>query len=113
MQFADNQSSYLAGVAAALKSQTGTIGFIGGVDDGFIWPFHAGYEAGARSVDPDIEMLYEYLGELPDLTGFGDPARAEDALAGCTKPAPTSCSTPPAIRAWGSSRRRRRCRPMI
>ena len=79
MQLADNQSSYLAGVAAALKSQTGTIGFIGGVDEEFIWPFHAGYEAGARSVDPDIEVFYEYLGERMDLSGFGDPARAEDA----------------------------------
>ena len=47
MQLADNQSSYLAGVAAALKSQTGMIGFVGGADAGFIWPFHAGYEAGA------------------------------------------------------------------
>jgi basic membrane lipoprotein Med (substrate-binding protein (PBP1-ABC) superfamily)/DNA-binding SARP family transcriptional activator len=79
MQLADNQSSYLAGVAAALKTQTGTIGFVGGVDEWFIWPFHAGYEAGARSVDPDIEVIYEYLGEFGDLTGFGDPVRAEAA----------------------------------
>ena len=79
MQLADNQSSYLAGVAAALKSRTGTIGFVGGVDEGFIWPFHAGYEAGARSVDPDIEVIYEYLGRYPDLTGFGAPGRAEEA----------------------------------
>jgi basic membrane protein A len=79
MQLADNQSSYLAGVAAALKSQTGTIGFVGGADEGFIWPFHAGYEAGARSVDPDIEVVYEYLGRSPDLTGFGAPDRAEEA----------------------------------
>ena len=76
---ADNQSSYLAGVAAALKSRTGTIGFVGGADEGFIWPFHAGYEAGARSVNPDIEVLFEYLGAFPDLTGFGDPPRAEAA----------------------------------
>ena len=47
----------------------------------YIWPFHAGYEAGARSVDPDIEVLYEYLGEFPDLSGFGDPARAEEAAS--------------------------------
>ena len=79
IQLADNQSSYLAGVAAALKSQTGTIGFVGGADAGFIWPFHAGYEAGARSVDPDVEVLSEYLGEFPDLSGFADPGRAEEA----------------------------------
>ena len=79
MQLTDNQSSYLAGVAAALKSQTGTIGFVGGVDEGFIWPFHAGYEAGARSVNPDIEVLYEYLGTGPDLSGFSKPGAAEEA----------------------------------
>jgi basic membrane protein A len=79
MQLADNQSSYLAGVAAALKSRTGTIGFVGGTDASFIWPFHAGYEAGARSVDPDVEVLYEYLREFPDLTGFVDPGGAQEA----------------------------------
>ena len=79
MQLADNQSSYLAGVAAALKSRTGTIGFVGGTDADFIWPFHAGYEAGARSVDPDVEVLYEYLGKYLDLDGFRNPARAEEA----------------------------------
>ena len=81
-QFADNQSAYLAGVAAALKSQTGTIGFIGGIDSWFIWTFHGGYEAGARSVDPDIEILSSYLAEFPDFSGFIDAARAEDAAQG-------------------------------
>jgi basic membrane lipoprotein Med (substrate-binding protein (PBP1-ABC) superfamily)/DNA-binding SARP family transcriptional activator len=79
MQTADNQSSYLAGVAAALTSRTGKIGFVGGSDAQFIWPFHAGFEAGAKSVDPDIDILYEYLGVWPDLNGFVDPAGAEDA----------------------------------
>ena len=81
-QFADNQSSYLAGVAAALKSQSGTIGFIGGIDSWFIWTFHAGYEAGARSIDPDIEILSSYLAEPPDFSGFVDPLRAEEAAEG-------------------------------
>ena len=75
--FADNEGSYLAGVAAAMKSETGTIGFIGGVEDWYIWTWHAGYEAGARSVDPDIEILAAYLGSLPDTGGFADPGAAE------------------------------------
>ena len=81
LQFADNQSSYLAGVAAALKSRTGIIGFIGGMDIPDIWAFHAGYEAGARSVDPDIEVLAEYLSQPPDPTGFDDAAGAEATAA--------------------------------
>jgi len=79
MQFADNQSSYLAGVAAALTSRTGTIGFVGGVDIPEIWTFHAGYEAGARSVDPDVEVRFEYLSSPPDFTGFEDAEAAEAA----------------------------------
>jgi len=79
LQFADNQSSYLAGVAAALTTRTGTIGFVGGVDVVDIWAFHGGYEAGARSVDPDIDVLYEYLSEVRDLSGFMNPARADEA----------------------------------
>lgn len=59
-EFASHEGSYLAGVAAATVSETGVIGFIGGtplVVDGF----RAGYEAGARSVNPDIEILSTYL----------------------------------------------------
>ena len=82
LQFADNQSSYLAGVAAALTSRTGKVGFIGGVDMIDIWAFHAGFQAGARSADPDIEVLFEYLTELPDLSGFADPARADEVARG-------------------------------
>ena len=48
--FAEHEGSFLAGVAAALKSRTGKIGFIGGHDDGFIWTWHAGYEAGPGAI---------------------------------------------------------------
>ncbi len=46
--FAEEQGSFLVGAAAALKSQTGTIGFIGGVENDLIKKFEAGYAAGAR-----------------------------------------------------------------
>ncbi len=81
--FAENEGAYLAGVAAALKSRTGRIGFVGGHDDGFIWTWHAGYEAGARSIRPDIEIMSAYLssGEMPtrfhESTGFHDAPAAE------------------------------------
>jgi basic membrane lipoprotein Med (substrate-binding protein (PBP1-ABC) superfamily)/DNA-binding SARP family transcriptional activator len=76
--FAENEGSYLAGVAAALKSKTGTIGFIGGIEDWFVWAWHAGYETGARSVDPDIEIVSTYLGSPPDFGAFSDPGAAEE-----------------------------------
>jgi len=79
LSFADNEGSFLAGVAAASRSRTGTIGFIGGMDGPVIWPFQAGYEAGARAVNPAIRILTAYLSPLGDYNGYADPAAAATA----------------------------------
>ncbi|HEX6331540.1 MAG TPA: BTAD domain-containing putative transcriptional regulator, partial [Actinomycetota bacterium] len=68
--FAGEEGSFLAGAAAALKSETGVVGFIGGIDIPLIWVFQAGFEAGARAVDPEIEVRSVYLTQPPDFTGF-------------------------------------------
>ncbi len=72
--FAEEQGSFLVGAAAALKSETGTIGFIGGVNIELIQRFEAGFIAGARAVNPDIEILSQYVTEPPNFDGFNDPA---------------------------------------
>ena len=59
--FAEHEGSFLAGVAAALKSSTGTIGFVGGVDTELIQKFQAGYEAGAKAAKPDIQIISQYI----------------------------------------------------
>jgi basic membrane protein A len=66
---------YLAGVAAATVSETGTIGFVGG---GLIPPTiqgQAGFEDGAASVNPDIEVLDTVT------NSFTDPTLAKNAAA--------------------------------
>jgi basic membrane protein A len=75
--FAEEQGSFLAGVAAALKSETGSIGFVGGVETPLIQKFQAGYEAGARAVRPDIAINSQYISPAGDFSGFNDPARAQ------------------------------------
>jgi basic membrane lipoprotein Med (substrate-binding protein (PBP1-ABC) superfamily)/DNA-binding SARP family transcriptional activator/truncated hemoglobin YjbI len=83
LNFAEHEGSFLVGAAAALTSETGQLGFIGGVDDPLIWRFHAGFEAGARHVRPDIEIESRYLTSWPDFSGFGSPtlgARAATEL---------------------------------
>jgi basic membrane protein A len=75
--FASEQGSFLAGAAAALKSETGQVGFVGGVDVPLIQTFQAGYEAGARAVDPSIVINSEYISPAGDFSGFNDPARAQ------------------------------------
>lgn len=72
--FAEEQGSFLVGAAAALKSQTGTIGFIGGVNMDLIKKFEAGFIAGAKAVNADIEIISQYVTEPPDFAGFNDPA---------------------------------------
>jgi basic membrane protein A len=79
--FAEEQGSFLVGAAAALKSQSGTIGFIGGVENDLIKKFEAGYAAGAQAVNPDIEILVNYITQPPDFSGFGDPAKGKEIAA--------------------------------
>jgi basic membrane protein A len=79
--FAEEQGSFLVGAAAALKSQTGTVGFIGGVEIDLIKKFEAGFAAGARAVNPDIEVLSQYITQPPDFNGFNDPARGKEIAA--------------------------------
>ncbi len=79
--FAEEQGSYLVGVAAAQKSESGTVGFVGGVNNDLIKKFEAGYVAGAKAAKPDTEVLVSYI-EESNLKGFGDPAGGKSAATG-------------------------------
>jgi basic membrane protein A len=76
--FAENEGSYLVGVAAALKTKTNHIGFVGGVHNDLIKKFEAGYVAGAKATKPDITVDVKYIQES-DLKGFSDPAGGQQA----------------------------------
>jgi basic membrane protein A and related proteins len=80
--FAEEQGSYLVGAAAAIKSTTHHIGFIGGVEIDLIKKFEAGYTAGAKSIDPTITVDVKYLTQPPDFTGFSAPDKAQVAAQG-------------------------------
>lgn len=60
--FADNESAFLVGVAAAMKTNTDKLGFIGGAESGIIEAFEVGFRAGAKSVNPDIDINVQYAG---------------------------------------------------
>ncbi|SDD19103.1 BMP family lipoprotein [Actinokineospora iranica] len=80
--FAEQEGSFLVGVAAALKSQTGNVGFVGGVNTPLIQKFEVGYTAGVKAVKPDATVQVKYLTQPPDFTGFNDPAKGETAAKG-------------------------------
>jgi basic membrane lipoprotein Med (substrate-binding protein (PBP1-ABC) superfamily) len=80
--FAEEEGSFLAGVAAALKTETDQVGFVGGVDIPLIQKFQAGFEAGVAAVDENIEVDVQYIAPAGDFTGFNDPARGEIVAQG-------------------------------
>lgn len=64
INFADNESSFLTGVAAALKTENDKVGFIGGEESDIIEAFEVGYRAGVKSVDEDIDIDVQYVGDF-------------------------------------------------
>jgi basic membrane protein A len=80
--FAEQEGSYLVGAAAAKKSKTGNIGFVGGVTTPLIKKFEAGYVAGAKKVNPNIKIQIKYISQPPDFSGFKDPAKGKTIAQG-------------------------------
>jgi basic membrane protein A len=80
--FAEQEGSFLVGAAAALKSESGVIGFIGGQEIDLIKRFEAGYTAGAKYINPDIEVKVQYLGPAGDDTAWGSPDEAKEIANG-------------------------------
>jgi len=73
LTFAEQQAGYLAGIVAATISESGVVGAVGGIESvPPVKAYIAGYENGAKSVNPDIEVLVSYVSE--DITtAFNDP----------------------------------------
>ncbi|WP_329621568.1 BMP family ABC transporter substrate-binding protein [Streptomyces sp. NBC_01255] len=80
--FTEEQGSYLAGVAAALKSKDGKIGFIGGVDIPLIKKFAAGFQQGVKETKPNATVQIQYLSTGTDMSGFGAPDKGKAAAKG-------------------------------
>ena len=78
--FAAQEGSFLVGVAAAMASETGKVGFVGGMTIPLIWAFEAGYVAGVKWYDPSIEVVVNYCGSTGEV--FRDPVKGKElALA--------------------------------
>lgn len=74
--FKEHEGSYLAGVVAGLATKDtfderlndkNVIGFVGGMDVPLIRKFQAGFEAGAKSVNPDVQVIGLYTGSWDDV----------------------------------------------
>ena len=64
--FKEHEGSFLAGVAAAMTSKTGTVGFIGGMESEVITRFEVGFREGVKAVNPDAKVEVQYVGSWSD-----------------------------------------------
>ncbi len=71
--FKEHEGSFLVGMAAAMASKTGKIGFVGGMDIPLIRRFALGYEEGAKYVNAKIEIYQNMTGTTP--AAWNDPTR--------------------------------------
>ena len=71
--FKEHEGSFLVGMAAAMASKTGKIGFVGGMDIPLIRRFALGYEEGAKYVNAKIEIYRNMTGTTP--AAWNDPTR--------------------------------------
>lgn len=76
LSFAFDEPSFFAGIAAASVSQNGVMAVLGGTELPPVKSSFAAFEAGARSVRPDIQILTAFIGNWDDAA-----AGKEQALA--------------------------------
>jgi basic membrane protein A len=78
--FKEQEGSFLVGIAAAMASKTGKVGFVGGMDIPLIRRFACGYVQGAKYANPAIEVIQNMTGTTP--AAWNDPARGGELAKG-------------------------------
>jgi basic membrane protein A len=74
LSYQEDQAGYLAGMAAASASKTGTIGAIGGITlCGPCIRYIQGFKLGAESINPDIKLVVSWVTESDFVKAFNDP----------------------------------------
>lgn len=74
--FKEHEGSFLVGMAAALASKTGKVGFVGGMDIPLIHNFLHGYEQGVKYVNSSAEVFSNFAGTTP--AAWTDPAKGSE-----------------------------------
>jgi basic membrane lipoprotein Med (substrate-binding protein (PBP1-ABC) superfamily) len=75
--FALEEASYLAGMFAAGMSTSGIVGMVGGVAIPPVQGTFRAFEAGARSVNPEVEVLESFIGNWDDVAAAKEAAVAQ------------------------------------
>lgn len=71
--FKEQEGSYLVGLLAAMASETGKVGFVGGMDIPLIQKFACGYVQGVKATNPDATVFQAMTGTTG--AAWNDPVR--------------------------------------
>ncbi|MEL6200953.1 MAG: BMP family ABC transporter substrate-binding protein [Pseudomonadota bacterium] len=71
--FKEQEGSYLVGIMAAKASETGTVGFVGGMSIPLISRFSCGYKGGVVATNPDATFIENFTGDTP--AAWNDPVK--------------------------------------
>ncbi len=74
--FREQEGSFLVGYIAGKLSQTGVVGFVGGMDIPLIRKFGLGYEEGVKYACADCQIIQNFTGVTP--AAWNDPAKAKE-----------------------------------
>ena len=71
--YKEHEGSFLVGMMAAMASESGTVGFVGGMDIPLISRFECGYKQGVAYQDSSMKVLANMTGSTP--AAFGNPSK--------------------------------------
>ena len=71
--YKEHEGSFLVGVLAAMNSESGTVGFVGGMDIPLISRFECGYKQGVKWQDSSMNVLAQMTGSTP--AAWGNPSK--------------------------------------
>ena len=71
--YKEHEGSFLVGIMAAMASNSGTVGFVGGMDIPLISRFECGYKQGVAHHDSSMNVLAQMTGSTP--AAWGNPTK--------------------------------------
>ncbi len=74
--FSEHEGSYLVGMMAAMASESGTVGCVGGMDVPLIRKFACGYAQGVMAANPDATVIANMTGTTP--AAWNDPVKGSE-----------------------------------
>ena len=78
--FKEHEGSFLVGMMAAMASESGQVGFVGGMDIPLIRRFACGYEQGVKHANASTDVIQNMTGTTP--AAWNDPGRGSELAKG-------------------------------